>query len=166
MKLIYLAGPIDGMLIEEFSNWRKGLVDILPSEYIQTYSPGRCLNSISLNKKDRLKASYKEHPLAIQQGVMKNDHYMLTNSNLVIANFTAANKASIGTAMECAWAYDRHIPVIIIMDEKRIHDHPMLRETAICIVNTIEEAAKYAEEILLTDVEYKEIQDSRNIVWY
>jgi hypothetical protein len=53
--------------------------------------------------------------------------------------------------MEIAWAYERRIPMVIVMEEGNIHTHAMVDECADFTVQTMEEGLKLATDILLPE---------------
>ena len=69
---------------------------------------------------------------------------------MIIANFLGAEKVSIGTVMEVAWAKSKQTPVIAVMEkEGNPHDHPMMTEVFGFRVETLEEAVDIATVTLL-----------------
>lgn len=134
-KKIYLAGPITGCNWGETEDWRDRfklrLKDAgLP---IQGFSPLR--EKGFLQKEVVIDDSYEGTLFSSQRAIMSRDFFDCQTSDAVVANFTGAKRVSIGTVMECAWAFQRRIPLIIIseMNDGKIdnlHDHAMLREAA------------------------------------
>ncbi len=62
----------------------------------------------------------------------------------------SAQKVSIGTVMEIAWAKAFQIPVIVIMEkEGNLHDHPMIRDCIGFRVETLLEAIWLTKVLLL-----------------
>jgi hypothetical protein len=54
--------------------------------------------------------------------------------------------------MEIAWAYDRHIPIIIIMEKSgNLHEHPMINEALTYRVDSLEEGIILTRSVLLSD---------------
>jgi hypothetical protein len=69
---------------------------------------------------------------------------------VVLVNFLGAEKVSIGTVMEMAWADLSRTPIIVVMaPEGDLHDHSMLREVTGFRVATLEEGLEVAKAILL-----------------
>ena len=113
-KFVYLAGPIAGCSKTEINQWRSkchmgfsdGIVGISPyraeKEYDDTDSQKRV--------------------------IMKN--YMDTkNCDLILAYLPKeinARRHSYGTTFEIAWGYSMQKPVVIVSDDVRVHDHPLM----------------------------------------
>jgi len=75
--------------------------------------------------------------------VMIRDHWDTVHADAVVVKLTDATRVSIGTVMEIAWAYDRGVPIIFIMDATGCpHDHPMIRAARSFRVDTVKQAAQ------------------------
>jgi hypothetical protein len=61
---------------------------------------------------------YKDRgPFATSRGVMTRDFFDCNRADVVLVNFVGAKTVSIGTVMEIAWAYQKHTPVVVAMDD-------------------------------------------------
>lgn len=147
---IYLAGPIAGLTYAQSEDWRDRVKAMLPPEIV-CYSPLRGkqalrdLGRISVEAYDS-----KTLPLASDRGILRRDHYDVLSCDLLFCNLLgAATKASIGTAMELAWAYDHNIPIVLVDSPGSLHDHPMIREVYSYRVETLEEGVALAKAVLL-----------------
>jgi nucleoside 2-deoxyribosyltransferase len=69
-----------------------------------------------------------DHPLTSQRGVMTRDHNDCTRADLLFVNLLGTQKVSIGTSMEMAWAWEKRIPIVCLMEKDNCHQHIMLRE--------------------------------------
>lgn len=149
---IYLAGPISGLTYEGCTNWREKVqsaFDILESKHavhIDVFSPMR--SKSYLDSEDIIDGSYENHPLSCQKGITTRDRFDCTNADLILVNLLGAEKISIGTVMEIAWADANRIPIVVAMEKYSLHDHPMIRECAGFIVNSLEEAVIVSASIL------------------
>ena len=135
MPKIYLAGPITGCSWGESEDWRdrmkQAFADTAP--HIKGYSPLREKGFVM--NEPVIKDSYADTIFSNQKAIMSRDFFDVSTSDAVIANFTGAKIVSIGTVMECGWAFQRRIPLIVISEMKdgkpdNIHSHSMLREAA------------------------------------
>lgn len=143
---IYLAGPISGCTFEGCTDWRGDFAELIPRS-IQCLSPMRGKNF--LKKKGIISGSYEEDgPFATRRGIMTRDFFDCTRVDLVVANLLNAEKVSIGSCMEIAWTFQTRTPLIVIMEEGNIHEHPMILEATGFLVETIREAAFIAKTIL------------------
>jgi nucleoside 2-deoxyribosyltransferase len=154
MHKIYLAGPITGCSWGESENWRdKFKAFEIPN--VQCYSP---LRGKEYLKGDRMIAdSYMQHRMSTAKAIMVRDAFDVRSADAVVVNFQGAQRVSIGTVMEIAWAWDRNKPVIAIFDEpgtpdpavyapgtapRDIHEHAMLNEAISWKVYNLEDAAE------------------------
>lgn len=143
----YLAGPITGTSYEESTDWREYASKILAYLNIEGLSPMR--GKDYLTSETRILDSYDEHILSHQRGIMTRDFNDCKRADILIVNFLGAERASIGTCMEIAWAYSNRVPVICIMEEKgNIHDHSMIREAIGFRVTNVDDAIKTADMVL------------------
>jgi len=145
---LYLAGPIAGMHVSQAEAWRDKVKAMLPPEIV-AYSPLRGKRG-ALENLDRIGVQPLNHTLATDRAIMRRDHYDCISSDLVLCNLLGAKSKSIGTCFELAWAYDRQIPVVLVMEPTgNLHDHPMVREAHSYRVDSLEEAVRVVKAVLL-----------------
>lgn len=149
---IYLAGPISGCDWSGAMGWRKQAELLLEQHGLVGYSPLRLKdflagsNDLSYNNVDHT------HPLTTSRGIMTRDFNDCITASALLVNFTGVSKLSAGTAMEMAWAYDRHIPVVVVCEEDNPHlQHPMIREAIDFHVTTLEAGVELVRTIILSD---------------
>jgi len=132
---IYLAGPMESTTLSALDEWRQ-----LAIRKLRDWKPGmRIINPVDLSV-----FGDPDHPLYADKAVLQRDLQHVQQSTLVLANLQTANKVSIGTVMEIAWAYQAQIPVIAIADPK-YHDHCMIRGASIAIVEDLASALDLIE---------------------
>lgn len=146
-RSVYLVGPITGLTYEGATDWREHAKKFLANHGIASLNPlrgkGYLLNETSIADK------YDLHVMSTSRGIMTRDYFDCMNAGVILANFLGAKKASIGSAMECAWAYVNHTPLIVCMEKDgNPHDHSMIREAAGYRVETVEEGLHLAASIL------------------
>lgn len=147
MFYVYLAGPISGLNYDGCTEWRQYVIDNLPED-IKGLSPMRA--KAHLKDLKVLTGSYSDHVLSTQRGIYARDRFDCTRADAILVNLLGAEKVSIGTVMEIAWAADNNIPVVLAMEkEGNIHDHPMVREACPFVVGTIDEAIFVLTALLL-----------------
>lgn len=158
--IAYLAGPITDCSFDECVDWREAVCELLPDE-IEGMSPMRGKTYLEgeesiagsyerITASEKAAASYERAVLSSARGIMTRDYNDCSRSDIVIANFLGAQKVSVGTVMEVAWAYGNKKPIIaIIEDEGNPHDHPMMTEAFGFRVNTLEQAVDIAIVTLL-----------------
>ena len=152
MYLVYLAGPITSCSFDECVDWREQFIEQLPPEIIGL-SPMR--GKTYLEGSDEIASSYEESVNPLKQvmscarGIITRDFNDCKRADALVANFVGAKKVSIGTVMEIAWAKSFEVPVILIIDENNVHDHPMIMECAGFKVRTVSMAVDVLKMLLL-----------------
>lgn len=146
--LVYLAGPITGLNYAGATDWRDHAITQLNILSIKGLSPMRFKTYLS--KEDVLLAEgYGDFVLSTARGIMTRDRFDCTRADLILVNFLGATRASIGTAMEIAWADLKRIPIVNVMEESgNIHDHAMINEAVGFRVPTLEEGLEVVGRIL------------------
>lgn len=126
--IVYLAGPITGLSFCQVNEWREIAKKILVPRGIECASPLR--GQQHLVAETSIKHTYIGNPFSSQRGIMRQDHYDVCRSTVILVNLLGAPNLSAGTAMELGWAWDKHKPVVAIMEESgNPHDgHPMIME--------------------------------------
>jgi len=145
-RQVYLAGPISGCTYGECTDWRDLYVDQLKRCNIECWSPMR--NKAYLKKVGVIDGSYDFDPLATPRGIMTRDFDDCTKCDLLLVNFKDATKPSIGTIMEVAWAFQTRTPVVAVMPEGNVHEHPMISEAIGFRVDSHEVAMELIVSIL------------------
>jgi len=144
---IYLAGPITGQSYEGATDWRKDVIQKLPPE-ICGFSPLR--SKTYLLNETSIADSYEQTVMSSQRGIFARDHYDCQRCDAIFVNLLGAERISIGTAMEIAWAVAYNKPIILVMEEEgNLHDHAMIREACPLTVRTIDEGIHLITSLLL-----------------
>jgi len=143
---IYLAGPISGLEYDSACDWRVEAIEKLAPDIVGL-SPMR--GKMYLKEMGKLGDTYEDTVLSCQRGIMTRDFFDCTRADALIVNFLGAERVSIGTVMEVAWAFQKKTPVIAIMEkEGNLHDHGMVREAIGFRVTTLDEAINVAKALL------------------
>jgi len=131
---IYLAGFIQGSKIKECSEWRKEIREHYGNESYTWLDPlnGKDFATIT---PDGLKSSMPPH------AIVHRDWQSVTSADLIIANMDTFGETRplTGTICELAWAWEKHVPIIMITDEHKYKEHPFLKYFASWIVGTTKE---------------------------
>lgn len=135
MATVYLAGPIEGT-DRAAQVWRKNAAERFDVFGVKTIDP--------------FDVEFEDYnsPMLNPRSILVRDHFHVANCDLLLANLVSADRVSIGTVMEIAWAYEAHIPIILVMEPDGCHDHPMLSSTAALILYGLAEAIDCAALIL------------------
>lgn len=109
--VVYLAGGISGLSIEEQNGWRIEFEDLIEKadmwDKVIVFNPVSHIEDLHPNRMDDKQA-------------MDYDLYNLRKADLIIMNFN--NPYSIGTACELGIAYEKRIPVLgLNLERQDIH---------------------------------------------
>lgn len=132
MPKVYLAGPIADLSYREATDWRADVKKSLEAWGIHALSPMR--NHEHLTTVQRLSKTEPQGgdilPTRTSKGIMSRDFYDVRTCDLVLVNLIGAQRISIGTTMEIAWAYQNRTPIVaaIEVEKTNIHEHGMLNE--------------------------------------
>lgn len=144
----YLAGPIKGHTFDGAQSWRDAVAARLTRNNVKTLSPLRGMEY--LKKAAILGGDHGIHGLfSGDRAIMTRDFYDATHCDVMLVNFLGAEKVSIGTCMEVAWAYQARIPVVLCIEDPPTdqkpgnpHDYLMIREAAGYVVRNLEDACR------------------------
>ena len=152
---VYAAGPIGHCSYEQATAWRNEAKRILSEVGIAVYSPMRAKEFLDKLSVMPSRPDVYDHPLATSKGIMARDHADCVRADVVLVNFLGADRVSLGTAMELAWCFEHHIPVVCVAEPTNINvAHPMAAEAIDYLVPTLAEAIEIVKTICLPD--YKE----------
>lgn len=154
MKTVYLAGPISHVSYGACTGWRDEAEAALKAWGIKGLSPMR--------GKDFLKHvtcfsqqcdAYSDNPLSSPRGIMTRDYYDATNCDVLLVNLLGAEKVSIGTVMEIAWAYQARTPIVLMIESggTNVHEHSMIHEAIGYRTDKLAEAIEITRLILGAD---------------
>jgi nucleoside 2-deoxyribosyltransferase len=148
---VYLAGPIAGLTYGECSGWREYARERLRAEGINAYSPLR--GKEYLDTVGRLSGDAKQYQhlgvFATSKAIMTRDSFDVRRADVVLVNLLGADRVSIGTMFEIAWAYDRHIPVVCAIEPSgNVHEHLFVQESIGFRTESVDEAISITIAIL------------------
>lgn len=141
-KLVYLAGPIDGLNYSKSTEWRNYAIEELAKNGIVGISPMRAKEF--LKDYPKLTDEISDHVLASDSGVTTRDIWDVRRSDAILFNLLEAEKVSIGTMIEYGWASALNKPIITIIEDakgkkRNVHEHLMIRSLSGFRVQTLEE---------------------------
>lgn len=137
---IYLCGYIGGpAVIDKCIKWRKDIVDRY-NNYKGARYPIIWLdplngNDTTFRDKNGLHSTIPPH------AIIHRDYQCVIRSDLLIFNTDTFGEARplIGSIFEIAWAYERHIPIVMVTKDECFKEHPFTSYVASHIVESIDE---------------------------
>jgi nucleoside 2-deoxyribosyltransferase len=144
-KTVYLAGPITGQSYKGCTDWREAAIRELAEEGIIGVSPMR--GKYYLENEGVIGDAYPDKPMSSEKGITTRDRFDATGCSVLLANFSDADRVSVGTCIELGWADANRRPIIVVMEEGNPHWHSMVRAVSGFIVPDLDEAIKIAKAI-------------------
>lgn len=139
----YMAGPITGLTYDGAQSWRDFAKQWLKAGGVHGLSPLRAkdflrgIPALTADCKDYGKINVMSSP----RGITTRDRWDATRCDVLLVNLIGADRVSIGTVMEIAWADANRIPIVLAMEpEGNVHEHAMIVECIGFRVPTLEEA--------------------------
>lgn len=150
MSTVYLAGPISGLNYAGAVDWRNDAIKHLADHGIKGLSPMRAKEYLSnMENLDKNCVEYGAiNVLSSPKGILTRDRFDATRCDIVLVNLLGADRVSIGTVMEMAWADLCRTPIVVAMEPGNIHEHAMINEAVGFKVGTVEEALDICVAIL------------------
>jgi hypothetical protein len=149
-KKLYLCGPITGLTYGASVEWREYVADNLPN-YIDPVSPMR--GKQYLEREKVIGLSYEDIPLSCRKGITCRDRYSVMDCDMILVNLLGAEKVSIGSVMEIAWADMLRKPICLVIEkEGNVHDHPIVNEVAGFVVHTLDDGIKICDAVLCVGI--------------
>lgn len=150
--LVYLAGPITGLNYEGCTDWRDAAKADLAYVGIKALSPMRGKGYLA-SLPGPLSGTGEEYAhlnvISSARGIMTRDRYDATRCDVLLVNLIGADRVSIGTVMEIAWADLKRVPIVVAIEEKgNPHEHMMISEAIGYRVSTLSEALHIVKIIL------------------
>lgn len=147
---VYLAGPITGLDYKGAVDWREDAQKKLHAVGIVGVSPMRAKDYFkNIKEFSATCKGYEQYScLSSARGIMTRDRWDATRCDVILVNFLGAQKASIGTIMEIAWADANRIPIVMVIeDQGNIHEHGMITEAIGFRVNNLDDAIEVIKGI-------------------
>lgn len=135
---VYLAGSIRGLTYSKAANWRLDLAHEI-REKITCLSPMRGKRELvgKVITKEVVKAS--SNPLMGYKGIVARDFSDIRRCDAVLVNLLGSTHA-IGTLVEIGYAAALQKPIIVVLEEDNVHQHPFVTEPASFVVTTLDKA--------------------------
>lgn len=149
---VYLAGPITGCSYKGAVTWREAASLTLSRHNITAFSPMRNKEYLSQEKEIAVSYSLPEHYMSQPKHLFNRDKNDVMTSDALLVNLYGAERVSIGTMFEIAWAHILDIPSIVVMELDNIHVHPFVTEAASFVVPTLEMGCEVVIKLLTNGV--------------
>jgi len=140
MFKVYLAGYIQGDMIDKCSAWRKDIRKHYENWKDDKPYPIKWLDPLNGKNLDHITGDGLKSDTP-PNAIVHRDYVSVTRSNLIVVNMDTfgTERGLCGTICELAWAWEHHIPIIMITDEKRYTEHPFLSYFASVVVSSVDE---------------------------
>lgn len=143
MKTVYAFGPITGFTYDHATSWRAWLEQQLHPHGIRVLSPLRFKQS--LRNVGALSGHGRDYgddnPLATEKAILARDKFDVMRADMLAGYFLDAEKISIGSMFEMAWAHEAHKPIAaaVPFGHGHPHDHVFFNETLDFRVHSLED---------------------------
>ena len=132
MKTVYLYGPIAGLTYAEAEDWRTWMRRELREYDIDAVSPLRFKNA--LEHRGKLTGHGRDYGdlgvLTSGPAILARDKFDVLRADMLVGNFLGADRVSIGSMFEQAWAHQLHKPIAVAVDDdSHPHDHLFFNQT-------------------------------------
>lgn len=134
---VYLAGPITEDR-EDRKDWRRETAEQLALDGIEAVLP---------SPKETYSQVYGELYDSADAVLTVRDWWYTTKSDVVLANFGDSEKASIGTSIELGWACQARVPIVAVIEDGNVHDHPMVLSVITFRAFTLQEGIRIVQAL-------------------
>lgn len=152
MKTVYLAGPISGLSYDGAVDWRNDTIIELAKHGIKGLSPMRAKEYLSgMQDLDKNCVEYGHiNVMSSPKGIITRDRFDATRCDVLLVNMLGADRVSIGTVMEMAWADLCRTPIVcaIEKDGSNPNEHAMIDQAIGFRVSSLKEALDITVAIL------------------
>lgn len=142
---VYCARPISGETWETVVDYYNGIKTKLETLGFQVLQPMTGKSCIRTELTERFKPADHKAVLASNHAIFERDQWMVRNCDILYLDLTGAQRVSIGSMMELAWAslLGKYTIVVMESDNDNIHRHAFVLEAADVIFSSADEALAY-----------------------
>ena len=146
---IYCVHPISGLTPEAVMGYYSHIVEYLRYIGYDVYYPmiGKGEFRPERTYKSNITAAHT-NPLVSNHAIFARDKWMVTQADVIYADFTEATSISIGSIMELAWANMLGKHIVLAMNKENIHSHSFVLEAVSVVFETSQDAEAYLETLL------------------
>jgi nucleoside 2-deoxyribosyltransferase len=140
MLRVYLAGYIQGEVIDQCLAWRKRIREYYQHWKAKEKFPIVWLDPLSGEEACEISPDGLHSSLPTQ-AIVHKDYVCVEKADLIVANMDRFGKSRqlTGTICELAWAWQLHKPIIMITNEEQYRDHPFLKYFSSWTVSSVDE---------------------------
>ena len=140
---VYLSGPISGLTVNQAQNWRGYVTERLLAKGFEVLNPLRGAEGQQPPRKRLSSKSPEDAPELSDRAFVARDRYDVLNCDVVLCNLIGAERVSIGTLFELAWAMMANKLTVVVMEKRdNIHSHAFVREAGL-VFHDLDEAVDY-----------------------
>ncbi len=155
--IIYLALPISGRSYDAV------VAEIFEKKHILESYGYKVLQPMTAKGYLRTEKKFVAHgynnPVSTNHAIVERDKWMVSKSDIVFMDFSAATDVSIGCTMELAWGALLGKHTVIVLPEENPHRHAFVLDSADIIFETTEEAMGYLRLLMTGEMEAKVVFD-------
>jgi len=141
---IYLSRPFTGCIINTILDYYNQVSNELKNLGHNPIIPFTNDFRIFKNRNGVIQVNEGIDPVShnTNKGIVRRDYFLLSQSDMIISNFSLTKTPSIGVVTELAWAYQLKKHTIVIK-KKNAFNSPFIDQCADIIVNDMEECFDY-----------------------
>lgn len=144
---IYLGGSITGLTGDVVFEQFEEPISILSDAGYKVLHP--MIGKDEMRTEEEFKShGYQTNPLTRDEAIYNRDRWMIEHCDVVMFNLLNAERVSIGSMFEMAWANDHNKMVITLMQSDNIHQHVFVKQASSVVLESVEEAIEYLEKLV------------------
>lgn len=146
---VYLAGPIAGQNHSGATGWREEAIRQFDTVGIKGLCPLRgVVDAGIIFTATGDDEAHRKSNIGPRE-LMTRDRFDCLRCDVLLVNLLDAERVSIGTMMELAWADIKRTPVVCVMESGNVHEHAMVGEAIGWRCDTLQEGIDTVKRILL-----------------
>lgn len=146
---IYLAHPISGKETKDIFNYYSNAVSDFSAIGYDVLYP--MIGKAYLRNDLAFKAYGYDNPVSTNRAIVGRDHWMVSESDIVLVDLSDSDHVSIGCIAELAWAWHLRKHTIVVVNKDNIHYHAFVLEMADIVFDTLDHAYIYLEKLILKE---------------
>jgi nucleoside 2-deoxyribosyltransferase len=148
---IYLAHQITGLSYDVVRDYYGKLSERMYELGLEVLCPMTAKGT--LRTEIEFKSEGYGTPVSCNHAIFERDQWMVRNCDIILADLTGMERASIGCCMEMAWASLLGKHSIVVMEKSNPHRHAFVLESADIVFETLDEAIDYLKLLVNESIE-------------